>query len=175
MTTAHRPTWKPSFGLSDSVNKGYVPTRAYSARVPYQPLRIFPATSNSRTENWGRALWTNSNKKISKVIFCRDRPLPNERKMEILKLYKTQNTTKIVFTMMKWMWSATTNPRQGRNWRKTKSWLTWPTIPSLKMQIPNLSSTPIVKNRSGRNPESTHSLRTMTPTTVQNFWRNTKG
>jgi hypothetical protein len=33
MTTAHRPTWKAAYGLSDSVNKGYVPTRSYSARV----------------------------------------------------------------------------------------------------------------------------------------------
>lgn len=33
MTTAHRPTWKPAYGLSDQVNKGYVPTRSYSARV----------------------------------------------------------------------------------------------------------------------------------------------
>ena len=32
MTTAHRPTWKAAYGLSDSVNKGYVPTRSYSAR-----------------------------------------------------------------------------------------------------------------------------------------------
>jgi hypothetical protein len=44
MTTAHRPTWKPAYGLSDSVNKGYVPTRAYSARVLLPPLRTFPAT-----------------------------------------------------------------------------------------------------------------------------------
>lgn len=33
MTTAHRPTWKAAYGLSDSVGKGYVPTRSYSARV----------------------------------------------------------------------------------------------------------------------------------------------
>lgn len=33
MTTAHRPTWKAAYGLGDNVNKGYVPTRAYSARV----------------------------------------------------------------------------------------------------------------------------------------------
>ena len=32
MTTAHRPTWKSAYGLSDDVNKGYVPTRSYSAR-----------------------------------------------------------------------------------------------------------------------------------------------
>ena len=32
MTTAHRPTWKAAYGLSDTVNKGYVPTRSYSAR-----------------------------------------------------------------------------------------------------------------------------------------------
>lgn len=35
MTTAHRPTWKAAYGLNDSVNKGYVPTRAYSARVKW--------------------------------------------------------------------------------------------------------------------------------------------
>lgn len=33
MTTAHRPTWKAAYGLSDSVGKGYIPTRSYSARV----------------------------------------------------------------------------------------------------------------------------------------------
>jgi hypothetical protein len=33
MTTAHRPTWKSAYGLSDSVGKGYIPTRSYSARV----------------------------------------------------------------------------------------------------------------------------------------------
>ena len=33
MTTAHRPTWKPAYGLADSVGKGYIPTRSYSARV----------------------------------------------------------------------------------------------------------------------------------------------
>lgn len=33
MTTAHRPTWKTAYGLSDSVGKGYIPTRSYSARV----------------------------------------------------------------------------------------------------------------------------------------------
>lgn len=33
MTTAHRPTWKAAYGLSDTVGKGYVPTRSYSARV----------------------------------------------------------------------------------------------------------------------------------------------
>ena len=32
MTTAHRPTWKAAYGLSDTINKGYVPTRSYSAR-----------------------------------------------------------------------------------------------------------------------------------------------
>jgi hypothetical protein len=32
MTTAHRPTWKSAFGLGDSLNKGYTPTRSYSAR-----------------------------------------------------------------------------------------------------------------------------------------------
>lgn len=32
MTTAHRPTWKAAYGLSDSVGKGYTPTRSYSAR-----------------------------------------------------------------------------------------------------------------------------------------------
>ena len=37
MTTAHRPTWKPAYGLSDSVGKGYVPTRSYSARVIQSP------------------------------------------------------------------------------------------------------------------------------------------
>ena len=40
MTTAHRPTWKPAYGLSDSVNKGYVPTRSYSARVQLSKFRI---------------------------------------------------------------------------------------------------------------------------------------
>ena len=30
MSTAHKPTWKPAIGLSQ--NKGYVPTRSYSAR-----------------------------------------------------------------------------------------------------------------------------------------------
>ena len=33
MTTAHRPTWKSAFGLGDNLNKGYTPTRSYSARV----------------------------------------------------------------------------------------------------------------------------------------------
>lgn len=33
MTTAHRPTWKAAFGLADNINKGYTPTRSYSARV----------------------------------------------------------------------------------------------------------------------------------------------
>ena len=33
MTTAHRPTWKAAYGLADSVGRGYVPTRSYSARV----------------------------------------------------------------------------------------------------------------------------------------------
>jgi len=41
MTTAHRPTWKPAYGLSDSVNKGYVPTRSYSARVRFTIFRIY--------------------------------------------------------------------------------------------------------------------------------------
>lgn len=40
MTTAHRPTWKPAYGLSDAVNKGYVPTRSYSARVQFRSCRI---------------------------------------------------------------------------------------------------------------------------------------
>lgn len=35
MTTAHRPTWKAAFGLADSINKGYTPTRSYSARVMF--------------------------------------------------------------------------------------------------------------------------------------------
>jgi hypothetical protein len=35
MTTAHRPTWKAAFGLADSINKGYTPTRSYSARVQF--------------------------------------------------------------------------------------------------------------------------------------------
>ena len=42
MTTAHRPTWKPAYGLSDQVNKGYVPTRSYSARVQLTLDRIYP-------------------------------------------------------------------------------------------------------------------------------------
>jgi hypothetical protein len=33
MTTAHRPTWKSAFGVADNINKGYTPTRSYSARV----------------------------------------------------------------------------------------------------------------------------------------------
>jgi hypothetical protein len=40
MTTAHRPTWKAAYGLSDNVNKGYVPTRSYSARVYINLFRI---------------------------------------------------------------------------------------------------------------------------------------
>lgn len=50
MTTAHRPTWKPAYGLSDQVNKGYVPTRSYSARVTPFLFRIFPVISISRRE-----------------------------------------------------------------------------------------------------------------------------
>lgn len=33
MTTAHRPTWKPALGMSNAANKGFIPTRSYSARV----------------------------------------------------------------------------------------------------------------------------------------------
>jgi hypothetical protein len=33
MTTAHRPTWKSAYGVADNINKGYTPTRSYSARV----------------------------------------------------------------------------------------------------------------------------------------------
>lgn len=40
MTTAHRPTWKAAYGLADNVNKGYVPTRSYSARVSFLLFRI---------------------------------------------------------------------------------------------------------------------------------------
>ena len=36
MTTAHRPTWKAAYGLADSVGRGYVPTRSYSARVYFK-------------------------------------------------------------------------------------------------------------------------------------------
>ena len=32
MTTAHRPTWKAAYGLSDNVSQGSIPTRSYSAR-----------------------------------------------------------------------------------------------------------------------------------------------
>lgn len=39
MTTAHRPTWKPAYGLADSVGRGYIPTRSYSARVQ-QPFIV---------------------------------------------------------------------------------------------------------------------------------------
>ena len=41
MTTAHRPTWKPAYGLSDQANKGYIPTRSYSARVKNILYRIY--------------------------------------------------------------------------------------------------------------------------------------
>jgi hypothetical protein len=44
MTTAHRPTWKAAYGLGDSVGKGYIPTRSYSARVQHGSIiRIFQA------------------------------------------------------------------------------------------------------------------------------------
>ena len=43
MTTAHKPTWKPAYGLSDQVSKGYVPTRSYSARVTILLFRIYQA------------------------------------------------------------------------------------------------------------------------------------
>lgn len=33
MTTAHRPTWKAAYGLADTIGRGYIPTRSYSARV----------------------------------------------------------------------------------------------------------------------------------------------
>lgn len=45
MTTAHRPTWKPAYGLADQANKGYIPTRSYSARVTPFPCRTYPAIS----------------------------------------------------------------------------------------------------------------------------------
>lgn len=45
MTTAHRPTWKPAYGLADQANKGYIPTRSYSARVDHLLSRIYPAIS----------------------------------------------------------------------------------------------------------------------------------
>jgi len=52
MTTAHRPTWKAAFGLADSINKGYTPTRSYSARVIFFVMfigyaRIFEAKVTS--------------------------------------------------------------------------------------------------------------------------------
>ena len=50
MTTAHRPTWKPAYGLSDSVSKGYVPTRSYSARVSLLLYRIYQAISSLNNE-----------------------------------------------------------------------------------------------------------------------------
>ena len=65
MTTAHRPTWKPAYGLSDQVNKGYVPTRSYSARVSPSLYRIYQAISISKQEKLDKGQLINSNKKIS--------------------------------------------------------------------------------------------------------------
>lgn len=65
MTTAHRPTWKPAYGLSDQVNKGYVPTRSYSARVSLSLFRTYQAISILKQEKLGKGQLTNSNRKIS--------------------------------------------------------------------------------------------------------------
>lgn len=63
MTTAHRPTWKPAYGLSDSVNKGYVPTRSYSARVIQPIFRIYLAISILKKGKQGKVLQKNSRKR----------------------------------------------------------------------------------------------------------------
>lgn len=60
MTTAHRPTWKAAYGLSDSVGKGYVPTRSYSARViELLFYRICQAILNSNKDNGVKDLSNN--------------------------------------------------------------------------------------------------------------------
>jgi len=59
MTTAHRPTWKAAYGLADNVNKGYVPTRSYSARVSFLLFRIRQDIWNSRKDNGDKDLSTN--------------------------------------------------------------------------------------------------------------------
>ena len=114
MTTAHRPTWKPSYGLSDAVNKGYVPTRSYSARVTLSPLRTYPATSNSNNEESVKDLSTNLKKETSNPTFSSEKQPPNAKKMGNSKSSKkNQLPTAIIttFTMMKSISLVVMNPR----------------------------------------------------------------
>lgn len=88
MTTAHKPTWKAAYGLSDTV-KGYVPTRSYSARVitPYY-IRIYQVTWNSKTGKLVKEPSKNSKKKISKQNYSSNKLKTNAKKMETLKSSK---------------------------------------------------------------------------------------
>jgi hypothetical protein len=73
-------TWKAAYGLTDNVNKGYVPTRSYSARVNNLLFRIYQDIKNSRKDIGVRALQVSLNKRILRLNSLKERLNINQLK-----------------------------------------------------------------------------------------------
>lgn len=78
MTTAHRPTWKAAYGLSDSVVQGYVPTRSYSARD-------LPGYLKLKERQWGQGSVDELKEKDFKAELLRREAEARDKKKGIFK------------------------------------------------------------------------------------------